>query len=73
MSFSDDLKKWAVGTPISKFFENQYKWRSINYDAVDFSQKKPTIINRGILKFSEFLWYAYGNIENIISEDDYLI
>ena len=73
MNFNDNLKKWAEGTPISKFFENLYKLQSINYNAVDFSKKEPTLMNKGLFKFSEFLWYAYGNLENIITEDEYLI
>lgn len=73
MGFDNNLKKWAKGTPVGKFFNNLYELKSINYDAIDFSKKRPTLINRGIFKFSEFLWYAYGIIEKIVSEEDFMI
>jgi len=73
MNINYYFKKWAKGTPIGKFFDNKFKMKSINYDALDFSKKEPTLMNRGLFKFSEFLWYANGNIEKIVSKDNYII
>ena len=73
MNLDYNLKKWAKGTPIGKFFDNKFKMQSINYDAIDFSKKEPTLMKRGLFKFSEFLWYANGKLEKMISEDNYMI